>query len=47
MAALGLLDPTERTELLAGQITLMAAKGTPHVTALRLVGHSVGCVAGE
>jgi Uma2 family endonuclease len=37
MAELGLLDPTERTELLAGQITLMAAKGTPHVTALRLL----------
>ncbi|MDA0268372.1 MAG: Uma2 family endonuclease [Cyanobacteria bacterium] len=37
MADLGLLDPTERTELLAGQVTLMAAKGTPHVTALRLL----------
>ena len=37
MAELGLLDPGERTELLAGQITLMAAKGTPHVTALRLL----------
>lgn len=37
MAELGLLDPDERTELLAGQITLMAAKGTPHVTALRLL----------
>lgn len=37
MAELGLLDPRERTELLAGQITLMAAKGTPHVTTLRLL----------
>lgn len=37
MADLGLLDPQERTELLGGQITLMAAKGTAHVTALRLL----------
>jgi Uma2 family endonuclease len=37
MSELGILDPTDRTELIAGQITLMAAKGTPHVTALRLL----------
>ncbi|NEO88621.1 MAG: Uma2 family endonuclease [Spirulina sp. SIO3F2] len=37
MSELGLLDPNKRTELIAGQITLMAAKGTPHVTALRLL----------
>ena len=37
MSELGLLDASERTELIAGQITLMAAKGTPHVTALRLL----------
>jgi Uma2 family endonuclease len=37
MSEFGLLDPNERTELIAGQITLMAAKGTPHVTALRLL----------
>ena len=37
MSELGILDPNERTELIAGQITLMAAKGTPHVTALRLL----------
>lgn len=34
MSELGILDPEERTELIAGQIMLMAAKGTPHVTAL-------------
>lgn len=37
MSELGILDPNERTELIAGQITLMAAKGTAHVTALRLL----------
>jgi Uma2 family endonuclease len=39
MSELGLLDPNERTELIAGQITLMAAKGTPHVTSLHLLGN--------
>ncbi|NER01141.1 MAG: Uma2 family endonuclease [Cyanothece sp. SIO2G6] len=37
MSELGILDPNERTELLAGHITIMAAKGTPHVMALRLL----------
>lgn len=37
MGELGLLDPNERTELIAGHITLMASKGTPHVMALRLL----------
>ena len=37
LSEIGLLDPTDRTELIAGQITLMAAKGTPHVLALRLL----------
>ena len=37
MSELGILDPNERTELIAGQITLMAAKGTHHATALRLL----------
>lgn len=37
MSELGLLDPKEHTELIAGQIALMAAKGTAHVTALRLL----------
>jgi Uma2 family endonuclease len=34
---LGILDSSERTELIAGQIVLMVAKGTPHVLALRLL----------
>lgn len=34
---LGLLNDSERTELIAGHITLMTAKETPHVTALRLL----------
>ena len=37
LSEVGLLSPIERTELIAGQIILMAAKGTPHVTALRLL----------
>ncbi len=37
MSELGILNSDERTELIAGQITLMAAKGTPHVTTLRLL----------
>lgn len=37
MSELGILEASERTELIAGQITVMAAKGTPHVTALRLL----------
>jgi Uma2 family endonuclease len=38
MSELGILDATERTELLAGQIILMVAKGTPHVVTLQLFG---------
>lgn len=37
MGEMGLLDCNERTELIAGQILLMVAKGTPHVTALHLL----------
>jgi Uma2 family endonuclease len=37
MSETGLLDPHERTELIAGQITLMVAKGTSHVTSLYLL----------
>jgi hypothetical protein len=37
MSDLGILDANERTELIAGQIILMAAKGTPHTTALQLL----------
>lgn len=36
MSEVGILSPGERTELLSGQITLMAAKRMPHVT-LRLL----------
>jgi Uma2 family endonuclease len=42
MSEVGILDPNERTELIAGHITLMAAKGTPHVTALRLLATTLG-----
>ncbi|MGB7273099.1 MAG: Uma2 family endonuclease [Geitlerinemataceae cyanobacterium] len=37
MSEIGILEPNERTELIAGQITLMAAKGTSHVTSLYLL----------
>jgi Uma2 family endonuclease len=37
MSDLGILDPDERTELIAGQIVLMTSKGTPHVLTLRLL----------
>ena len=37
MSELGILNANERTEPIAGQITLMAAKGTSHVIALRLL----------
>jgi Uma2 family endonuclease len=41
MGELGILDPNERTELIAGHITVMAAKGTPHVTALYLLANAL------
>lgn len=37
MSELGILDPDERTELIAGQIVLTASKGTSHVLTLRLL----------
>jgi Uma2 family endonuclease len=37
MSDLGILDPGERTELIAGQIVLMNAKGTSHVISLQLL----------
>lgn len=37
LSEMGLLTGADRTELLAGQIILMAAKGTPHVTSLQLL----------
>ncbi|MEM8642578.1 MAG: Uma2 family endonuclease [Cyanobacteria bacterium P01_G01_bin.54] len=47
LSELGLLDPNERTELIAGQITLMAPKGTPHVTALHLLANQLRNQLGE
>jgi Uma2 family endonuclease len=41
MSELGILDPNERTELIAGQIVLMVAKGTPHVTSLHLLANDL------
>jgi Uma2 family endonuclease len=37
MGELGMIHADERTELIAGQVLFMAAKGTPHVLALRLL----------
>ncbi len=47
MSELGILGPNERTELIAGQITLMAAKGTPHVTALRLLATAIDALLAD
>jgi Uma2 family endonuclease len=47
MGDLGLLNPGERTELLAGQITLMAPKGPPHVTSLHLLANALRAQLGE
>lgn len=47
MDELGILDSSERTELLSGQITLMAAKGTPHVTSLHLLANAMRAQLGE
>jgi Uma2 family endonuclease len=41
LSELGILDPNEPTELIAGQITLMAAKGTSHVTSLYLLANAL------
>lgn len=37
MSELGILNGDHRTELIEGQILVMAAKGTPHVLGLRLL----------
>lgn len=41
MSELGILDPNEHRELIAGHITLMPAKGTPHVTSLHLLANTL------
>lgn len=41
MGELGFLNAGERTELIDGHITLMAPKGTPHVTALHLLANAL------
>lgn len=47
MSEMGILAPDERTELLNGQIVLMAAKGTPHVTSLYLLANALRDRLGE
>lgn len=46
MAEAGILDPDERVELIQGQIVKMAAKGTPHESAImrtaRVLGNGLG-----
>lgn len=42
LSELGLLEHHDRTELMEGQIILMAAKGTAHVTTLRLLAIVLG-----
>ena len=46
MSELGILKANERTELIAGQILSMAAKGTPHVTTLRLLAVALDTLLG-
>jgi Uma2 family endonuclease len=41
MSDLGILDPNERTELIAGQISLKTAKGTAHVITLQLLANNI------
>jgi Uma2 family endonuclease len=41
LSDLGILDSSERTELITGKIVLMTAKGTPHVIALQLIASSL------
>jgi Uma2 family endonuclease len=47
MSDLGILDPNERTELVAGQIIIMTAKGTPHVMTLRLLANVLENALGD
>ena len=41
LSELGILESSERTELITGKIVLMTAKGTPHVLTLRLLASSL------
>jgi Uma2 family endonuclease len=41
MSESGILNTNERTELIAGQIILMTAKGSPHVTSLSLLANAL------
>jgi Uma2 family endonuclease len=41
MSEIGFLAPDERTELINGQILLMASKGIPHVTSLHLLANEL------
>ncbi len=41
MSDLGILDSNERTELIAGQIVIMTAKGTAHVITLQLLANNI------
>jgi Uma2 family endonuclease len=47
MSDLGILDPTQRTELIAGQIVVMTAKGTPHVLTLRILANALETALGD
>lgn len=47
MSDLGILDPSERTELINGHIVVMTAKGTPHVLTLRLLANALGEAFGD
>jgi Uma2 family endonuclease len=47
MSDLGILDPNERTELIAGQIVVMTAKGTPHVLTLRILANVLENALGD
>jgi Uma2 family endonuclease len=47
ISSLGILPSDERTELLAGHITLMAAKGTSHVLVTRLLSQALDKLLAE
>jgi Uma2 family endonuclease len=47
MSDLGILDPSKRSELIAGQIILMTSKGTPHVLTLRLLATAIENALGD